>query len=86
MLGNRRSPGGKKKPGLTEDQKKKNHVDSERRRRDRSKYLLTSTKELIPSLTKGLNKAKELEEIAKHIRGLRELNEKLGKLAKAPDG
>lgn len=82
----KRSPGGKKKPGLTLEEKKRNHVDSERRRRDRSRYLLTSIKELIPSLTKGLNKAKELAEIAKYIRELRETNEKLDKLSRAPDG
>ena len=82
-------PGGRKGPrqNLTEDQKKKNHIGSEQRRRDAIKLAYDRLKEIVPSLrTEDVSRSTRVDRAVQWLEELLAGNEELKRLLSAAGG
>lgn len=80
----RQAPSGstppKSRQNLTENQKKQNHIQSEKKRRDHISAGFQALPDVVPGINgKGLSKALQLQEAAKFIKDLADGNERLRK-------
>jgi len=80
----RQAPAGSTPPkprqNLTDNQKKQNHIQSEKKRRDHISAGFQALPDVVPGINgKGLSKALQLQEAAKFIKNLVDGNERLRK-------